>query len=144
MLDAFRIPAAQIALGSMFGGSVKGNHAVGAAHHAMTAQLAVLHIDLHRTRLPVSLDEVMWAGIQANPALKTDQRRVNGGFTAQNVNHRPINVDHAFPLERTPHLAPATSCAPIRNSNQYFEHNLSSLLIGFLLKETHKSTSHPR
>jgi hypothetical protein len=84
----------------------------------MTAQLAVLHIDLHGTGLLVSLDEAMWAGIQANSALKADQRRVNGWFTAQNVNHRPINVDHSFPLERTPHLAPATSCAPIWNSNQ--------------------------
>jgi hypothetical protein len=65
----------------------------------MTAQFAVFHIDLHGTGLLVSFDEVMRAGIQANSALEADQGRVDGGFTAQNVDHRPINVDHSFPLE---------------------------------------------
>jgi hypothetical protein len=118
MLDALRIPSAQIALGSVFGGFVHGDHPVGTAHHAMTAQFAVFHIDLHGTGLFVSFDEVMRAGIQANSAMEADQRRVYRGFTAQNVDHRPINVDHSFPFERAPHLTPATSGAPIWNSNQ--------------------------
>jgi hypothetical protein len=99
MFDAFRISAAQIALGSVFGSSVQSDHPVGTAHHAVTAQFAVLHIDLHRTGLLVSFDEVMRAGIQANAALKAYQRRINGRFTAQNVDHRAIYVDHSFPLE---------------------------------------------
>jgi hypothetical protein len=65
----------------------------------MAAQFAVLHIDLHCTGLCVSLDEVMRTGIEANAALEAYQRRVDGRFTAQHMDHRPINVDHSFPLE---------------------------------------------
>ena len=99
MLNAFRIPSAQIALGSVFGGFIHADHPVGTAHHAMTAPFAVFDIDLHGTGLLVSFDEVMRAGVQTDTALYTHKRCVYGGLAAQNMDHRPINVDHSFPLE---------------------------------------------